>query len=73
MAITFLKVINIPIYVSGNLYFTGSFNLINFRFQLFLLFFPEMSNSFASYIDEIIYIVLVWMLYPLHFSLLPSI
>jgi hypothetical protein len=36
--------------------------LINFSFQMFLLFVPEMFTSFTSYIVQVIYITLVWIL-----------
>ena len=36
-------------------------------------FVPKMSASIKSYIVQIIYIVSAWILYPLHFSLLPLI
>jgi hypothetical protein len=35
---------------------------INFSFQIFLLFVPEMSTSFMSYVVQIISITLVWIL-----------
>jgi hypothetical protein len=41
--------------------------------QISLLFFPEMSASLTSYIVHMIYIALAWILYTLHFSLLPLI
>ena len=43
----------------------------DFGFQICLPFVPEMSASFTSYIGQIIYTGLAWILYPLHFSLLP--
>jgi len=55
------------------LYLTVNFKFLNFTFQIFLLFVPEMSTSFISYTVQIIYIALVWILYPLHFNLLPLI
>jgi hypothetical protein len=36
-------------------------------------FVPEMSASITSYIVQIIYIASVWILYQLHFSMLPLI
>jgi len=36
-------------------------------------FAPEMSASIMSYIVQTIYIALAWVMYPLHFSLLPLI
>ena len=48
--VTFLKVIDSPIQVSDIFYLTVSFKFINFCFQVFLLFVPELSISFTSYI-----------------------
>ena len=48
--VTFLKVIDAPVEVPNIFYHTVSFKLINFSFQIFLLFVPEMSASFTSYI-----------------------
>ena len=39
----------------------------------YAFFVPEMSANFTSYIVQNIYIALAWILYPLHFSLLPLI
>ena len=50
-----------------------SIKFINFGLQIFLLSVPQKSTSFTSYTVHIIYIVLVTILYPLHFSLLPLI
>ena len=50
---------------------TVSFKLLNFSFQICLLFVPKMSASITSYIVHIIYIALAWILYQLHFNLLP--
>ena len=36
-------------------------------------FIPEMSANFSSYTVQIIYIILAWILYPLHFCPLPLI
>ena len=66
-----LKVIDAPIQVPNVLDLTVSFNFLNFISQLCLLFVLEMSATFTSYIVQIIYILSVWILYPLHFSLLP--
>jgi hypothetical protein len=56
-----LKVFDAPVQVSDIL-LTVCFKLINFSVQIFLLFVPEMSTSFTSYIVQIIYITLVWIL-----------
>jgi len=68
-----LKIIDVAIQASDILDVTISFMFINFRFQIFLLVVLEMSASLKSYIVQIIYIALAWILYPLHFSLLPLI
>ena len=60
--VTLLKVIDARLKFSDIFYFTVSFNLINFSFQIFLLFVPEMSASFTSYIVSIIYTAFVWIL-----------
>jgi len=52
---------------------TVSLMFLNFSFQVFLLFVPEKSASFTSYIVQIINIDLTLILYPLHFSMLPFI
>ena len=54
-------------------YLTVSFKLLNFSFQICLLYVPEMFASLTSYVVQIIYIALTWILYPLHFSLFPLI
>jgi len=48
----------------------SSFSILAFRYAFF---FPEVSASITSYIVQIIYLALVWVMYPLHFSLLPLI
>ena len=68
-----LKVTDAPIQVPDVLDLTVNFKFLNFSSQLCLLFVPEMSANFTSYIVQIIYIALAWILYPLHFSLLPLI
>src|SRR5215471_19158143 len=68
-----LEVINSPIQVADIVDLTVSFKFLNFSFQICLLFIPEISASTPSYIVQIIYIALAWILYPLHFSLLPLI
>ena len=60
--VTLLKVIDAPIQVHKIFDLTLSFKFLNFSFQIFLLFVPEMSASFTSYIVQIIYIDLVWIL-----------
>jgi hypothetical protein len=57
--VTLLKVNDAPIQVPDIFDLTVSFKFINFSFQIFLLFVPEMSASFMSYIVQIIYIALV--------------
>ena len=47
-----------------------SYKFLKFSFQLFFPFVPEMSVSFMPYMIQIICIVLAWIIYPLHFSLL---
>jgi hypothetical protein len=46
--VNLLKVIDAPVQVSYSLSLTVSFKLINFRFQIFLLFVPEISSGFTS-------------------------
>jgi hypothetical protein len=50
------------IQVSCIFYRTVSFKLINFGFQIFLLFVPEMSTSFTFCVFYIIYIAFIWIL-----------
>jgi len=71
--VTLLKAIDSPIKVPNNFDLTVSFKFLNFSFQICLLFVPEMSASFMSYIIQIMNIALTWILYPLHFRLLPLI
>jgi len=71
--VTLLKVIDAPIQVPNIFYLIVSFKFLNCSFQICLLFVPEMSASFTSYIVLIIDIALAWIMYPLHFSLLPLI
>jgi len=66
----FHKVTDAPIHVCDVFDLTVSFKLINFIFQIFFLFVPELSTGFTSYIVRIIYIALAWILYPLHFILI---
>jgi len=63
-----LKVIDAPIQVPNVFGLTVSFKFLSFISQICLLFVPEMSANFTYYIVQIIYIALVWILYPLHFS-----
>jgi hypothetical protein len=60
--VTLLKVTDALLKFSDIFYFTVSFKFINFSFQVFLLFVPEMSDSFTSYIVSIIYTAFVWIL-----------
>jgi len=46
--LTLLKVIVVSVKDSDIFYPTVSFKFINFSFQIFLLFVPEMSSSFTS-------------------------
>ena len=63
-----------PLYKVPNIfYITVSFKFLNFSFQICLLFVLEMSASITSYIVQIIYVALAWVMYPLHFGLLPLI
>jgi hypothetical protein len=64
-----------PIQVPGIFFFILLLVLkfLNLLFQMCLLFVPEMSASIMSYNVQIIYMALAWILYPLHFSLLPLI
>ena len=48
--ITFLKFIDAPIQVPNLFYLTVKFKFLNFSLQIFLLFVPEMSANFTSYI-----------------------
>jgi len=60
--VTLLKVTNAPTQVSDISELTVSFKFINFSFQILLLFVPEMSTSFTSYIVYIIYTDWIWIL-----------
>ena len=68
-----LKVFDVPIQVPNVFDLTVSFKFLSFSYQICILFVPELSANFTSYIVQIIYIPLAWILYPLHFSLLPLI
>ena len=48
--ITLFKVTDAPIQVSDIFLLTVSFKVINFSSQIFLLFVPEVSTNFMSYI-----------------------
>ena len=48
--VTLLKVNDAPIQVSEIFYLAVNFKLINFSFQIFHLFVPEVSTCFMSYI-----------------------
>ena len=63
-----LKVLNAPIKVPNVFYLTVNFKFLNFSSQICLLFIPEMSANFTSYIVQIMYIVLAWILYPLQLA-----
>ena len=56
--VTLLEVTDAPIQIPNILDRTVSFNVLNFSFQIYLLFMPEMSASFTSFIVQIIYIAL---------------
>jgi len=60
--VTLLNIIDAPIQVPNIFYFTLSFKLLNFSIQIFPLFVPEMSHTLTSYIVQIIYITLAWIL-----------
>ena len=47
--VTLLKVTDVPVKVSVIFYLTVNFRLIDFSFQNFFLFVPEMSTSFTCY------------------------
>ena len=71
--VTFLKIIDGPEQVSDTFILTVSSKFNNFSFQIFLLYFPEIALSILSYIVWMIHVALIWILQPLHFSLLPLI
>ena len=61
-----LKVIDAPIQIPNVVNLAVSFKFLNFSSQIFLLFIPEMSANFSSYIVQIIYITLAlhgWRVY----------
>jgi len=58
--VTLLKVIDDQIQIFDISDLTLSFKFINFSFQIFPLFVPEMSTRSTSCIISIIYIALVW-------------
>jgi hypothetical protein len=63
--VTLLKIIDAPLQVSDIFYLIVSFKLINFSYQIFPLFIPEMSNGFTSY-------VILDYLHSFGFNLLPT-
>jgi len=60
--VTILKVVDAPTQVPVIFDRIVSFKLINFSFQIFVLYVPEMSTSSMSHFVYIIYIVPVWVL-----------
>jgi hypothetical protein len=68
--VTLLKITDATVPVSDIFDLTVSFKFINCSFHTFLLFVPAMSTGFTSSSVKIIYIALVSILYPLHFTLL---
>ena len=68
-----LKVIEAPMQVTNIFDLTVSFKFLNYSFQICLLFVPEMPASITPYIVQIIYISVAWVMYLLHFTLLPLI
>ena len=71
--VTLLKVIDAPIQVANIFDLTVSLKFLNFSFQIYLLFVPEMSAIITSYSVQIVYIALAWVMFPLYFNLLPLI
>ena len=63
-----LKVTDAPIQVPNVLDLIVSFKLLNFSSQICLLFVPELPAYFMFYLVQIVYIALVWILYPQNFS-----
>jgi len=61
--VTLLEVMDASVQVSDIFYHTVRFKLINFGFQIFLLFVPEMSTSFTSYVFYIIYVLSMLLLF----------
>jgi len=61
--VTLLKFFDAAIQTPSIFYLTVSFKFLNFSFQISLLFVPEMSASFTSYIAQNIYIIFAWILY----------
>jgi hypothetical protein len=57
-----LKFIDSSMQVDNNLFLTVRCKLINFVFQIFLFFIPEISADFTSLIVRIIPIYLTWIL-----------
>ena len=71
--VTLLKVTDAPLQVPYIFNLTVIFKILNFGLQIGLRFVPEMSASFTSYVVQVIYTPLTWILYPLQFCLLPLI
>jgi len=71
--VTFVTITDAPIQVPRIFYLTVNFMFLHFRFLIFLLFVSAMPANIRSYIAQIIYNASAWILYPLHFSLLPLI
>ena len=58
--VTLLKILDAPIKQVSDIFdHTVSFKFLNFSFQIFLLFVPEMSTSFTCYNVYMIYFALV--------------
>ena len=68
---TFLKGTDAPIQAPNIFYLAVCFKFLNFSFQILLLFVPAMFASLTSYTVQIIYFAFPWILYTLHFSMLP--
>ncbi len=71
MLVTLLTLTDAPIQTPYIFNLPVSFNILKFGLQIGLLFVPELSASFTSYIVQTIYIPLAWILYPLQFCLFP--
>jgi len=57
-----LKVTDAPIQVPNIFYLTIRLKILSFGSQLFFIFDPQMSASFTTYIVEIIFVALAWIL-----------
>jgi hypothetical protein len=60
--VTLREVIFASLQVPDIYYLTVSFKFLNFSFPICLLFVPEIPASITSYIVQIIYIALAWIL-----------